>query len=413
MKDLFAKQRILGHDQVLNGLTKVDALLAELIYEGKVPGLSVSVLKDGITIFQKGYGYSDLEVRLPVDPNKTLFRIASVSKPIAATALAHMVAEGLIDLDASFYEYVPYYPKKKWDFTIRQLASHTAGIRGYRGVEYGLNQPYTIKEGIDIFKNDPLIFEPGKGYLYNSYDWVLVSLAMQEASGIPFEEYVRQRVLEHLAMENTFPESPSGNHFDKNGEDGRETDGTGDVNYREDTTHTGNSNKTEDLKASDALRTSKDGPKKAWPSNKIFPHVSKFYTKNRRGGFREAIPVNNFYKLAGGGYLSTSADIAKFGQAHLEEAILNESVRAQFLNSQVVNGKPTYYGLGWQISEDAKGRPYYGHVGNGVGGYSNFFVYPEAGMVFAILLNCTDPKVQEELNVAIATLVNLHKVIDV
>src|SRR5680860_689391 len=117
LESFFAKQRVIGDDLTLKGLVKADAILNNLVTEKSVPGLSIMVLKEGKTLLQKGYGYADLE--------KTIFRIASVSKPISATALAHMVADGLIDLDASFYEYVPYYPKKKWDFTIRQLASHT------------------------------------------------------------------------------------------------------------------------------------------------------------------------------------------------------------------------------------------------------------------------------------------------
>ncbi len=342
LKSLFAKQRVIGDDPTLMGLVKADVILNKLINEKRVPGLSITVLKEGKTLLQKGYGYADLEKQNPVDPTKTIFRIASVSKPIAATALAQMVDDGLIELDASFYKYVPYYTKKKWDFTIRQLASHTAGIRSYQGVEYGLNHPYTIKEGISIFKDDDLVFEPGQGYLYNSFDWVLVSLAMQEASGIPFEKYVRQKVLVRLGMENTLAPLVSGN------EQGL------------------------------------DNP-------------TTFYSKNRLG-FRPAKPINNFYKLAGGGYLSTSSDIAKFGQSYLDGDILPEEIRSQFLTSQTVKGKPTYYGLGWQVSEDAQGRPFYGHVGNGVGGYSNLFVYPEAHMVFAILVNCTDPKVQGELD---------------
>ena len=137
-----------------------------------------------------------------------------------------------------------------------------------------------------------------------------------------------------------------------------------------------------------------------------YDNTAAFYSKNRLG-FRQAIPVDNFYKLAGGGYLSTSEDIASFGQAYLEGKAMNTEMRADFLTSAVVNGKRTYYGLGWQVSEDKKGRSFYGHVGNGVGGYSNFFVYPEEQMVFAILVNCTNPGVQDELDEIVDVLINL------
>lgn len=352
LKDLFASKRIIGDDSEMKGLVKAEALLNNLVNHKKVPGISITVLKDGKTVFQKGYGYADLENKIRVAPQRTIFRIASVSKNIAATALAHMVSDGSIDLDASFYEYVPFYPKKKWDFTIRQLAGHTAGIRGYQGIEYGLNKPYTIEESIEIFKDDDLLFEPGTDYLYNSFGWVLISLAMQEVSGIPFEEYVQESVLNPLGMTNTFV-----------------------------------SNVT--LSAVEGLRYTEEAS--------TVLSLTKFYSKNRLG-FREAIPVNNYYKLAGGGYLSTSEDIAKFGQAYLEGKVLNQEILAPFLTSETFNGNRTYYGLGWQVSEDRTGRPYYGHIGNGVGGYSNFFVFPEQQMVFAILVNCTNPGIQDELD---------------
>ena len=212
-----------------------------------------------------------------------------------------------------------------------------------------------------------MLFEPGTGYFYNSYDWVLISLAMQEASGIPFEEYVHQTVLEPLGMSNTFTPAPF---------------------VKSSGTEVGSENNKEFLTPLERAE-----------------EISSFYTKNR-SGLRKAVPVNNFYKLAGGGYLSTSSDIAKLGQAYLEKIIVKDSVIDQFLTSEIINKKPTYYGLGWQVSEDMQGRPYYGHVGNGIGGYSNFFVYPNEKMVFAILINCTSPDVQQELNKIVDVLIS-------
>lgn len=354
----FSQKRVFGQDIKLTGLAKADALLTELVSEEKVPGLAISVLKDGEPFFQKGYGFADLESKKRIDPEYSVFRIASVSKPIAATALAHMVAEGLIDLDVSLYDYVPYFPKKKWDFTIRQLAGHTAGIRGYQGAEYGLNQPYSIKQGIDIFKDDDLLFEPGTGYHYNSFGWVLLSLAIQEAIGVPFESYVYGKVLKPLGLNRTF---------------------------------------------APAVRHSISQEFQMAMEKNTRLHATTFYSKGRNG-FRLAKEVNNYYKLAGGGYLSTATDIAKFGQAYLDNRILDSEILKSFLTAGDVNGTSTFYGLGWQVSTDAKDRPYFGHIGNGVGGYSNFYVYPKEKMVFSILINCTDPKVQEHLDLVVDTL---------
>lgn len=371
LKNLFASQRIIGDDKTLKGLAKVDGLLQGLIDEKRVPGLSITVLKDGKRLFEKGYGYADVVDKKHIHPKETIFRIASVSKPIAATALAHMVADGTMTLDTSFYDYVSYFPKKQWDFTIRQLASHTAGIRKYKGKEFALNQPYSIKDSIAVFKDDPLLFEPGSGYEYTSFDWVLLSLAIQESSGIPFEEYVCNAVLKPLEMKHTF--SP-------------------------------------DAGKSDELMFESNSLKRLSIPLELKENLATCYTKIRLG-FREAVPVNNFYKLAGGGYLSTTADIAKLGQAYLDGYPLDAKVLSEFLTTAMVQGKPTYYGLGWQVSEDEKGRHYYGHVGSSVGAYSNFFVYPEERMVFAIVINCTDPKVQDILNEVIQELLTLQVVL--
>jgi len=342
---LFTSQRVIDKDEELLGKVRADKTLQKLVDDGRIPGLAITVRKNNEVYFEKGYGFADVEKQTPIDPQKSIFRIASVSKPISATALAIMVEEGHLDLDASIYKYVPYFPKKEFDITLRQLAGHTAGIRGYRGGEYGLNKKLGIKESLALFQDDELLFEPGKGFQYTSFDWVLISLAMQEVSGIPFADYVRERILKPYGLESTFPEM-AGN---------------------------------------------------------LPPNCTTFYSRGRLG-FRKPISVNNAYKLAGGGYLSTASDIAKFGQLYLDSTLREDTVTSQFLTSGVINGTPTYYGLGWQVTQDRLGRRYYGHVGNGVGGYAVFYVYPEQDMVFSILINCTNPGVLDTLEKVICIL---------
>ena len=294
-------------------------------------------------MWQQGYGYADIVQQLPVDATTTLFRIASVSKPVAATGLAHMVAEGIIDLDASLYTYVPYFPEKTHDITIRQLGSHLSGIRGYKGKEAANNTSLSIKEGIALFKDDPLLFTPGSQYLYSSYNWNLIALAMQEASGIPFEIYIKDNVLTPLQMSHTVPD-------------------------------------TQDALAGKAV----------------------FYTTHK-SGLRKAPPVNNDYKLPSGGYLATSADVARLGNAYLQ-GFIPESITAPFITSGKTGEKPTGYGIGWEVGLDAENRPFYGHVGDSIGAYALFYVYPSHNMVFSILLNVTRPGIDNELYTIVNTI---------
>ena len=323
----------------IDPIQEARGILSALVEEKKVPGIAVAAIKNGHLVMQGGWGYADLDSMIPMHPLTTLTRAASASKPIAAIALGKLVASGQMDWDTSFYNYVPYYPKKGQDFTIRQLAGHTAGIRSYRGKEYAQNRPMTIRDSLTIFQDDPLLFEPGTYYHYNSYDWVMLSLAMEEVTGMSFDSFVESEVFKPLNLYNIRAEVPG---------------------------NTG-------------------------------PNIAQFYTK-RRGGFKKASQVDNRYKLAGGGYLTTAEDLARFGQACLEGTVLETDVLREIWKAQNVAGQSTYYGLGWEVSEDKKGRPYYGHRGNSVGAYTNFYIYPDQEVVFVALINCTDPGIQSELD---------------
>lgn len=325
------------------GFEKADRVLKKLVRKNKIPGIAITITKNGSTQYSKGYGYADLEKRTLVDPAITIFRVGSVSKPIAAAGLAKMVANGQLKLSDSIHDCVSYFPKKEFEFTLKQLGGHLAGIRNYKGNEFMNNKPLTIKEGVALFEDDPLLFQPGKGYSYTSYSWNLLSLAMQEVAHKPFEDIVKDEVLIPLGLSNTFPD------------------------------------KQQEV-------------------------VSKavFYRKKRRNKFVEASQVNNFFKLAGGGYLSTSEDIAKLGNAYLADEFLSKQVKKEFVTSQKIDDKLTYYGVGWQTSYDHENRPYFGHIGNGLGGYGIFYVYPNESVVVSILMNCSNPNQDKKF----------HKIID-
>ena len=277
--------------------------------------------------------------------NSKLFRIASISKCITALALGKMVEEGLLNYNDDVRKFVPEFPKKNFPVTLLQLASHTAGIRGYRGKEFALNEPIGIEEGVQLFANDKLLFTPGQGYFYNSFGFVLLSLAMQRACGVAFDSYVKNKVLIPLGMHNTF------------------------------------------------------APEEVTPEMLQLRELSQvpFNTKKCLS-FAEASPVNNNYKLAGGGYLSTVNDMVALGQCILDKKLLSKQTYQTILSSQKVKGRSNYYGLGFQVSFDSSGRPYVGHIGNGVGGYANFFVYPKEKAMAVLLINCTSPKIQDDLD---------------
>ncbi|MDO5608834.1 MAG: serine hydrolase domain-containing protein [Capnocytophaga sp.] len=316
------------------GKREAEKIIRYLINNKLTPGVSVTVTKNGHTVWQEGYGKADIEHNTPINPTKTLFRIASVSKPISAVALAKMQELEYIDWHKSLYDYVPDFPRKPFDFTIKQLGGHLAGIRGYRGREMFSNKPLSIEEGVQMFARDPLEFAPGTRYSYNSFNWNLVSLAMQNAAEMPFENIVLDNVLTPLQMHQTFPDHGI-----------------------------------------------------------QLPQQAVAYSSGKKG-FSHATEVNNYYKLAGGGYLSTSDDIAKLGNAMLCHDFLPQAIQSEMLSMQCTDDeRDTGYGIGWQVSRDWNGRHYYGHIGNGIGGYAWFYCYPQEQVVVVLLFNVTNPKI--------------------
>jgi CubicO group peptidase (beta-lactamase class C family) len=323
----------------LSEFNKAERIINRMVRKHKVPGLAITVSKNQEVVWSQGFGYADLKNKIPVSTNNTIFRIGSVSKPLAAMALLKTVEEGLITIDSSVYNYIPYFPKKKHDITIKQLGGHLSGIRNYKGNEFKNNKPLSIREGVKLFEDDPLLFKPGSDYNYTSYNWNLISLAIEEQAKIPFEAFVKTRVLMPFQMEKTFPDK-----------------------------------------------------------NQALDNKAVFYRKVGRRRFKPESNVNNYFKLASGGYLSTSEDINLFGNAILKDSLTNSNQLKPFVTAQKIDGnksKSTYYGIGFQVSNDSNGRFYFGHIGNGLGGYGIFYVYPEQDVVISILTNCSNPNIDK------------------
>jgi serine beta-lactamase-like protein LACTB len=169
-----------------------------------IPGISVSVGTSEEILWAEGFGYADLEAHLPVTI-ATKFRMGSVSKSITSLAVGKLVEEGKLDLDAPVQQYVPGFPTKKYPFTSRQLATHTAGIR-----HYGSNDPLacpkryaSVQEGLIIFSQDSLLFKPGTAYNYSTYGYSLLSAVIESASHTDYLSYMQTAVFSPLNMTDT------------------------------------------------------------------------------------------------------------------------------------------------------------------------------------------------------------------
>ncbi len=168
-----------------------------------IPGLSLTVAVDGKIMYSEGFGYADLEERVPVWPT-TKFRIGSISKPLTATALMQLVEAGKLDLDAPVQKYVPSFPDKGAVITTRMLAGHLAGIRHYQGDEFNIQQHYAnVLDGVKIFENDPLVSPPGTKFNYSSYGYNLLSAVVESAAGENFLAYMQKHVFEAMGLAHT------------------------------------------------------------------------------------------------------------------------------------------------------------------------------------------------------------------
>ena len=175
----------------------------------RVPGASMAVSVNGKMVWSEAFGVANVELNVPAT-TKTKFRIGSVSKALTAGALGLLMKAGKIDLDAEIHTYVPSFPAKKFPMTVRQVAGHLAGIRHYKNEAEFLSQKRykSVEEGLSIFADDTLLFEPGARYSYSSYGFNLLSAAMEQASGMDYLTLMQKSVFGPLGMTQTVPEYP-------------------------------------------------------------------------------------------------------------------------------------------------------------------------------------------------------------
>jgi CubicO group peptidase (beta-lactamase class C family) len=172
-----------------------------------VPGVAVAVVAREQLVWSAAFGEADVENDVPVRTD-TMFRLASVSKPITATAVLQLVERGRLDLDAPVQRYVPSFPDKPWPVTPRLLLAHLGGVRHYREGEFSSTRRYAgATDALHIFAADPLAHEPGTRFLYTSYGYNLLGCAVEGASGQSFLDYVRANVFEPAATTTRSPSS--------------------------------------------------------------------------------------------------------------------------------------------------------------------------------------------------------------
>lgn len=174
----------------------------------KTVGLTIGFVKDDFT-WVSAYGYADLENKVPAKP-ESAYRLASVTKPMTAIAVMQLVEKGKINLDAEVQTYVPYFPKKQWPVTVRQVLGHLGGISHYKdpAKELHIKDHKPTRDAIAIFESFDLVAEPGTRYSYSSYGYNLLGAIIESASGMSYGDYMRQNVWLPLGMTDTRMDDP-------------------------------------------------------------------------------------------------------------------------------------------------------------------------------------------------------------
>lgn len=181
----------------------LDGFMPSAIERGDIAGAVVVVVKDGAIISQKGYGYADVATRKPVDPARTLFRAGSVSKLFTWTAVMQLVEQGKINLDADVNGYLDYkIPQRDGKpVTMRNLMTHTPGF-DETARSLILNDPKDLPPLDQVLKHwiPPLVTTPGSTPAYSNYGAALAGYIVQRLSGMPFDDYIEQKIFAPLGM---------------------------------------------------------------------------------------------------------------------------------------------------------------------------------------------------------------------
>jgi CubicO group peptidase (beta-lactamase class C family) len=283
----------------------------------------------GDFVWVKGYGYSDLENKVPAKP-ETSYRMASVTKPMTAVAVLQLVEKGKIDLDSEVQKYVPYFPKKQWPVTVRQLLGHLGGISHYKdpAKELHITTQKSTREAIEIFENFELVAEPGTRYSYSTYGYNLLGAVIEGASGMSYGDYLRQNVWQPLGMNDTVMDDPL----------------------------------------------------------EVIPNRARGY-QLINGKVKNSEFINTSSRFAGGGTRSTVPDMLKFAKGIMEAKLLSAaSMNSMTTSMSTKAGRLTDYGLGWDTTPFS-GRYMLTHSGGQQETRTLLYIFPADKLAIAAGVN--------------------------
>lgn len=320
-------------------IRQMEQVISSRMSAMSIPGVSVGIGIGRDVKWTAAYGLSDMENLVPMKTT-TMVRTGSLSKPITAVAAMQLVEQGRLLLDVEVQRYVPSFPVKQWPLRIRHLLAHQGGIRSYQGDEIQSTRYYsTILRGLEIFDKDPLLFEPGTKYQYTTYGFNLLGAAIESAAGMPFMEYLREKVFKPARMAT--------------------------------------------IDSDDTFR--------------IIANRSRGYRLNNDRVLTNCGLADTSYKVPGGGLIARAEDLVRFGIAVQTNTLLRrDTVNTMLTPQRFKDGSQSGWALGWGV-ETVDGHRRFGHTGGQQGVTTHLVLYPE-GLVIAVMANLEQARIQDITN---------------
>lgn len=306
-------------------------MLDALIASNGVPGMGAAVWRDGEVVWTGCSGLRDIAAKRPVERD-TVFRLASVSKPLAITAAAKLAEQGRLDLDAPVSGMLPWLRNDWQPISVRQLSAHISGMPHYQLGDRSAGERHyaTGRDAVGIFAGRKLLSTPGTSYRYSSWGYTLIGAVIEARSGQHYLDYLAEQITPGLTIQ-------------------ADTDGLG-------------------------------------------KNVSRLYKIG--GGAPRPAPPNDFsYTWPGGGMAGTPEALVRFGGRLLQGRIVSPKTwQAMLQPTRYANGQPVRerdygLGLGWRIDEDADGAGIAHHAGTTDGARSALVLWPQQALAASVLSN--------------------------
>lgn len=321
---------------------RVDALFADFNHTD-APGAGVMIIRDGVVVFAKGYGLSDLDKKTPISPD-TNFRLASVSKQFTAMAVLILRERGKLSLDENLLAFFPEFPAFGKQITVRHLLTHRSGLLDYEDlIPTGTTIPVLDQDVLRILIGDgvtnsaPTYFPIGSQYRYSNSAYSLLALIVQARSGQTFAHFLKENIFTPLGMTNTLAYEAG---------------------------------------------------------NSVVPNHSYGHSLRTNGWQRTDQSLTSSV-LGDGGIYSSVVDLFKWDQA----LYTTKLVSAKTLNEAFTPDTPTdkpgrSYGFGWYLGE-YRGLKQIWHSGESIGFRTRLARFPEKKFSVIILCNRADAKLEE------------------